>query len=65
VRLHPNDQIAEGHVRVMQPGEVLLCKLVELIYEPGAGDDNTDMHVNPADVAAARAMWFEDKGRVQ
>lgn len=50
VRLHSNDQIAESHVLVMQPGEVLLYNLAELLYEPGAGDDDTDMHVNPADV---------------
>ncbi|WP_256805789.1 hypothetical protein [Bradyrhizobium sp. Bra64] len=65
MRLHSNDQIAEGHVLVMQPGEVLLCRLAELIYEAGAGDDDTDMHVNPSDFAAAKAMWFEDKGSVQ
>jgi hypothetical protein len=65
MRLHSNSEIAPGHVLVMQPGDVLLCKLAELIYEPGAGDDDTDMHVNPSDFAAAKAMWFEDKGRVQ
>ncbi|MHC2844824.1 hypothetical protein [Bradyrhizobium diazoefficiens] len=64
MRLHSNDQIAPGHVLVMQSGEVLLCRLSELIYEPG-DDSQTDMHVNPCDVAAARAMWFESKGAIQ
>lgn len=64
VRLHSNDQIAPGHVLVMQPGEVLLCRLTELIHEPG-DDSETDMHVNPCEVAAARAMWFEPKGATQ
>lgn len=65
MRLHSNSEIALGHVLVVQPGGVLLCKLAELIHEPGEGDDDTDMHVNPADVEAAKAMWFEPKGSLQ
>ncbi|TWI70534.1 hypothetical protein IQ16_03707 [Bradyrhizobium huanghuaihaiense] len=63
MRFHSNDQTAPGHVLVTQPSEVLLCRLIELIYEPGEGDGDTDPH--PADFAAAKAMWFQDKGRVQ
>ena len=66
MRLHSNDRIAQGHVLFMQPGEVLRCKLAELIYEPGAGDDDTDMHVNPADLQTAMLRWFAPTdGRVQ
>lgn len=64
MRLHSNAQVAPGHVLVLQSGEILLCRLRELQYVPG-GDSDTDMHVNPRDVEAAKAMWFEDKGRVQ
>ncbi|MBP1294297.1 hypothetical protein [Bradyrhizobium elkanii] len=64
MRLHANDKIAPGHVLVTREGEVLLCRLAELIYEPG-DDSGTDMHVNPCNVEFARAMWFEPKGRVQ
>ncbi|MBB4377237.1 hypothetical protein [Bradyrhizobium sp. SBR1B] len=65
MRLHSNYKIAAGHVLVTQPGDVLLCRMAELVYEPGDGDDDTDLHVNPTDFAAAKAMCFEPKGRVQ
>lgn len=65
MRLHSNSDIAPGHVAVLQKGdEVLFCRLADLRYEPG-DDAETIMIVNPVDVAAARAMWFEDKGAVQ
>lgn len=65
MRLHANDHIKPGHVLVSQDsGDVLLCSLGELRYVPG-DDDNTDMIVNPCDVAAAKAMWFEPKGIMQ
>jgi len=65
MRLHSNEEIAAGHVVVMQQGdEVLFCRLADLRYEPG-DDAETIMIVNPADVDAARAMWFEPKGAVQ
>ena len=65
MRLHSNEEIAPGHVVVVQKGdEVLVCRLKDLIYEPG-DDEETDMIVNPCDVDAARAAWFEDKGAVQ
>lgn len=64
MRLHSNDQVAPGHVLVLQSGEILLCRLRELQYVPG-DDSGTDMHVNPADFAAAKAMWFEPKGAIQ
>ena len=65
MRLHSNDQIAPGHVLVMQPGDILLCKIAELFYESGEGDDDTDLHVNPGDVEVAKAMWCGPQGRVQ
>ena len=64
VRLHSNDQIAPGHVLVTQPGDVLLCKLAELIYELGEGDADTAMIVNPCDIDVARAKWFGEKGAI-
>lgn len=64
MRLHANEEIAPGHVVVSQGDEVLFCRLSQLRYEPG-DDSETIMIVNPCDVDAARAMWFEDKGRVQ
>lgn len=64
MRLHSNDQVAPGHVPVLQAGEILLCRLRELQYVPG-NDSDTDTHVNPADFAAAKAMWFETKGAIQ
>jgi hypothetical protein len=64
VRLHAHDQVAPGHVVVAQRGEILVCRLGDLRYEPG-DDSKTEMIVNPQDFEAARAMWFEPKGRMQ
>lgn len=64
MKLHAHDQVALGHVVVAQRGEILVCRLGDLRCEPG-DDSETDMIVNPADVEAARAMWFEPKGRMQ
>ncbi|MCS3727287.1 hypothetical protein [Bradyrhizobium betae] len=62
--LHANSEIAPGHVVVLQKGDkVLVCRLEDLIYEPD--DEDTDMIVNPVDVAAASSMWFEPKGQLQ
>ncbi|MHC2576582.1 hypothetical protein ACVI1J_001706 [Bradyrhizobium diazoefficiens] len=64
MRLHANEQIAPGHVVIQQPGEVIVCRLADLRYEPG-DDADTEMIVNPADVEVARAMWFEPKGQMR
>lgn len=64
MRLHYDPEIAPGHVVVSQADGILFCRLAELIYEPG-DDADTDMIVNPVDVDAAKATWFEDKGSVQ
>lgn len=63
VRLHASETVAPGHV-VQHPRDALVCRLADLQYVPGLNED-VDMIVNPAGVDAAKAMWFEDKGRMQ
>lgn len=64
VRLHASETVAPGHVVVQQPADILVCRLADLQYVPGVNED-VDTIVNPADVDAAKAMWFEDEGRMQ
>src|SRR3954452_5920095 len=62
MKLYANSDIPVGRVLISQNGEGFICRLTDLRYQPG-DDDGTEMIVNPADVEAARAMWFEPKGR--
>lgn len=62
MRPHANEQVVPGHVVIKQPGDVLVCRLADLRYEPG-DDSETEM---------IRSIWgrrrrcgFEDKGSMQ
>ncbi len=65
MKLLTNPDIPAGRVMIAQDGEGFICRIAALIYEPGEGDEDVQIVVNPVDFELARAMWFEDKGVVQ
>ena len=65
MRLLTNPDIPAGRVMIAEDGEGFICRIADLIYEPGEGDENVQIVVNPVDLEMAKAMWFEDKGRLQ
>ena len=65
VKLMTNDDIPAGRVLISQDGGGFICRIAELVYEPGEGDEDAQVVVNPVDLEMAQAMWFEPRGRVQ
>lgn len=63
--LRGHEDIAPGHAAIVQDGEIIIARLSDLRYEPDDDDVNVIMIVNPVDVEAAKAMWFEPKGAIQ
>lgn len=61
MRPHASEQIAPGHVVIRQPGDLLICRLADLLYEPGDVSETAMIR----SIWAAKAMWFEDKGSMQ
>jgi hypothetical protein len=68
MRIHAAPRIPPGRVIVIEDGEVVADgRLSDLVRTDGEEASDTDIYVNPADVDAFRARWFEcgaDKGRL-
>ncbi|HMJ29826.1 MAG TPA: hypothetical protein VK512_14020 [Xanthobacteraceae bacterium] len=68
MRIHAVPRVPPGRVIVIEDGQVVADgRLADLIRTDGEEAENVDIYVNPADVEAFKARWFEcgaDKGRL-
>jgi uncharacterized protein (DUF427 family) len=68
MRIHAARNVPRGRVLVIEDGEVVADgKLADLVRTDGEEPIDTDIYVNPADVEAFKARWFDcvaDKGRL-